>query len=246
MIPLIGKDAFAAWAAVAKLIHNYAGPVFGVTLVLLLLMLLPHNIPNGNDVRWFLKGGGLLSKNSHPPAGRMNGGEKAWYWLLATVGVAVIVTGGVMIFILDLTREQSQIALTVHAISSLIITAVALGHIYIGTAGTEGSLEGMTTGKVDLNWARQHHDLRVEDLQRKGQAESLTRRPIAGFPPARTPGLRRAFFSVIRCCVRRCLSRGLQQDPRVPAAHAAIDLGDGSRAPRRRNPRSRVDRDRPA
>jgi len=25
--------------------------------------------------------------------------------------------------------------------------------------GTQGTLEGMTRGDVDLNWARQHHDL---------------------------------------------------------------------------------------
>lgn len=177
LIPLIGKDAFAAWASIAKEIHNYGGPVFSVSLTLLLLMLLPFNIPNGTDIKWFFSFGGLLSKKSHPDAGRMNGGEKVWFWLLAIVGGAVVVSGVLMLFGTEiygtgLTREGSQTAMVVHGIASLVILAVALGHIYIGTAGTEGSLEGMTSGKVDLNWARQHHNLWVEDLERKGKLKT--------------------------------------------------------------------------
>lgn len=169
LIPLIGKDAFAAWASIAKEIHNYGGPVFGVSLTLLLLLLVRHNIPNGTDIKWLLKAGGMFSKNSHPHAGKMNGGEKVWFWLLATVGMAVVVSGAFMLFDTSLSREGSQTAMIVHGIASLVILAVALGHIYIGTAGTEGSLEGMTSGEVDLNWARQHHDLWLEDLQRNGK-----------------------------------------------------------------------------
>jgi formate dehydrogenase subunit gamma len=35
----------------------------------------------------------------------------------------------------------------------------SLAHIYIGTIGSEGSLESMTTGYVDENWAEAHLDL---------------------------------------------------------------------------------------
>ncbi len=184
MIPLIGKDAFAAWAGLAKLIHNYVGPVFAATLVLLLLLLVVKNIPNGRDLKWFLKGGGMIGK-SHPSAGFMNGGEKVWYWLLATVGLAVVLSGLAMNFLTDLSRTDSQLAMTVHAIGSIVIMAVSLGHIYIGTAGTEGALEGMTTGEVDINWARQHHDAWVDELERKGKVQSpATQGAPGGAAPA--------------------------------------------------------------
>lgn len=172
LIPLMGKDAFAAWASIAKEIHNYGGPIFGVSLVLMLLLLVRHNLPTGADIKWMLKLGGLFSKNSHPPAGRLNAGEKVWFWLLATVGMAVVISGFFMLFATELSREGSQTAMLVHGIASLVILAVAMGHIYIGTAGTEGSLEAMTTGEVDLNWARQHHDLWVDELQRRGKVPS--------------------------------------------------------------------------
>jgi formate dehydrogenase subunit gamma len=45
----------------------------------------------------------------------------------------------------------------------------SLGHIYIGTIGTEGALEGMVTGEVDVTWAKQHHDLWYEEIS--GQVE---------------------------------------------------------------------------
>jgi len=32
-----------------------------------------------------------------------------------------------------------------------------LAHIYIGSIGSEGTLEGMITSRVDASWARQHH-----------------------------------------------------------------------------------------
>ncbi len=55
-----------------------------------------HNFPTGVDMKWLAAGGGLFKKN-HPSAGRMNAGEKIWFWLLATVGVAVCVTGLILV-----------------------------------------------------------------------------------------------------------------------------------------------------
>jgi formate dehydrogenase subunit gamma len=40
-----------------------------------------------------------------------------------------------------------------------LFIALILAHIYIGTLGMEGAFEAMATGNVDLNWAREHHDL---------------------------------------------------------------------------------------
>ena len=51
-----------------------------------------------------------------------------------------------------------QLALIIHGIAAVLLIAGSFGHIYIGTLGTEGSLESMTTGYVDENWAKAHHD----------------------------------------------------------------------------------------
>jgi formate dehydrogenase subunit gamma len=163
--PIFGDAVWAGMMSTTKLVHNYLGPVFGVLLVVLLLRLLHHNLPKKHDLTWFKKGGGLVGKG-HPDAGFANGGEKVWYWLLATAGIAVVASG----FVLDFPnygqgRDTMQWANLVHGVAALGLTAVAFGHIYIGTLGTEGSLEGMATGYVDETWAKEHHNLWYEEVK---------------------------------------------------------------------------------
>ena len=43
-------------------------------------------------------------------------------------------------------------------IVALVVITVSFGHIYLGTAGVEGTLGSMTTGYVDAAWAKSHHD----------------------------------------------------------------------------------------
>ena len=111
--------------------------------------------------------GGLIG-TKHPPAQRMNAGEKGWFWLLIFAGITVSVSGLVLDFT-NFGQERSfiQINHIVHVCSALLLSIGALGHIYIGTIVTEGALEGMKTGKVDKNWAKQHHDLWYEELREK-------------------------------------------------------------------------------
>lgn len=158
LIPLLGPQGFAAWANVAMLAHNYLGPFFAVGILIEIVWWLRHNIPNASDVTWFAQGGGMISRK-HPPAGRMNGGEKLWFWIICTFGIAVCITGIILNFPnFEQTRETMQIASIIHAISAIVWTAVAIGHIWIGTLGTEGALEGMTSGRVSEEWAKQHHN----------------------------------------------------------------------------------------
>ncbi len=67
-----------------------------------------------------------------------------------------------------------QTANIVHGSLSIIWIAIAFGHIYIGTIGSEGSLDGMVTGEVDENWAKQHHDLWYEEVKQGDGVASTT------------------------------------------------------------------------
>ena len=190
LIPLLGKAGFAMWAQASITIHNVLGPVFTVGILMMIIMWIWHNFPNATDIKWFKQGGGLFS-NAHPSAGRMNAGEKVWFWIVAIVGLAVSLTGLVMLApvygiaipawaeflpLVEGSRPDMQQANLIHAVLSLGWTAVALGHIYIGTAGTEGAFEGMSTGYVSAEWAKQHHDLWYEKAEAKGKViEPLTR-----------------------------------------------------------------------
>jgi formate dehydrogenase subunit gamma len=56
------------------------------------------------------------------------------------------------------TRNLLHLSQLSHVIAALVFIGFALGHIYLATIGTQGTLEGMIDGEVDENWARTHHD----------------------------------------------------------------------------------------
>jgi formate dehydrogenase subunit gamma len=179
LIPLIGHEAFSAYAAFAKPFHNVIGPPFIAGLLLMILFWIRDNLPNRLDIAWFKAFGGLVG-DRHPSAGRMNAGEKAWFWLLALGGAAVSVSGLLLDFP-DFGQERwlMQISHLSHVVFALVLMAGALGHIYIGTIGTEGALEGMVTGRVDKSWAIQHHDLWYADVSRADVTPSTPSEPPA-------------------------------------------------------------------
>jgi formate dehydrogenase subunit gamma len=62
-------------------------------------------------------------------------------------------------------RSTMQMAHMVHSASNLLMLVVFMGHIYLGTLGTEGALEGMQTGYVDETWAKEHHALWYDQVK---------------------------------------------------------------------------------
>jgi formate dehydrogenase subunit gamma len=180
LIPLLGPKAFAGYAQFALSAHNYVGPLFSIGVLLIIVFWIPRNLPNATDAKWFAEGGGMVG-NKHPSAGFANGGEKVWFWLICTVGVGVVVSGFVLNFPnFEQTRETMQIASIVHAVLAIVWIAAFFGHAYIGTLGTEGALEGMTTGKVDVNWAKQHHDQWYEEVKNRPAATERAAQPAIG------------------------------------------------------------------
>jgi len=67
-----------------------------------------------------------------------------------------------------LPHEEMQLAHLWHAIVATTMIIAIIAHIYIGSVGMEGAFDAMGDGQVDLEWARQHHDLWVEEEQAKG------------------------------------------------------------------------------
>jgi formate dehydrogenase subunit gamma len=66
---------------------------------------------------------------------------------------------------IEYLRAQMQVAHMIHASAALVMIALFIGHIYMGTVGTEGAYAAMKTGYVDETWAREHHALWYQDIQ---------------------------------------------------------------------------------
>jgi formate dehydrogenase subunit gamma len=179
LLPLIGNDAFSAFSQAAKYAHNFTSFPFVLGLVLIVVMFIKDNIPDKIDIEWFKQGGGFI-KSKHAPARRFNAGEKLVFWGALGAGAAVSVSGYLLLFPFYMTNiADMQIAQVVHSIFAILFVALILGHIYIGTLGMEGAFEAMWTGEVDFNWAKEHHDLWLEDELAKDRPAGPPRYPSA-------------------------------------------------------------------
>lgn len=169
LLPIVGPEAFTAVSLWGKYAHNFLSFPFTLGLVVMLLVWAKDNVPNSVDIAWFKAGGGLIG-DSHPAAGRFNGGQKMIFWITVLGGAAVAVTGYLLIFPFFFTDIAGmQLSHIIHSLLAVLMIAAIIGHIYIGSFGMDGALDAMTTGDVDLNWAKQHHPLWVEQEMAKGR-----------------------------------------------------------------------------
>jgi formate dehydrogenase subunit gamma len=159
LLPLIGPDAFADVSQAAKYVHDFTSFAFMAGLLLIVVIFFRDNLFEKVDLEWIKQGGGFI-KNKHAPSGRFNLGEKLVYWLSLAAGIAVSLSGLLLLFpFFGTDIAGMQLVQVVHAVVAVLFVALILGHIYIGTLGMEGAFEAMGTGEVDLNWAKEHHDL---------------------------------------------------------------------------------------
>jgi len=189
LIPVMGPEAFATLAAGSKFIHNNIAWAFMIGMAMTFVMWVAHNIPNKLDIKWLLAGGGIFTK-SHPSAKKFNAGQKIIFWTVMLLGFSVSLSGLSLLFPFEmpmfaktfalinsvagtdlptvlLPHEEMQYANIWHSIVAFVMMLAIIAHIYIGSVGMEGAFDAMGNGQVDLEWARQHHDLWVAEVEAK-------------------------------------------------------------------------------
>lgn len=191
----IGADfssgqGFYAWLSYwGKIIHDYAAWGFMAGLILIFVLWVGQNLPDKHDLNWLAKAGGFFTKGVHPPSKKFNAGQKLLFWVVVLLGASLSVSGLALLFPFQilpwngtfaavnaigfslptdlLPIQEMQLSQLWHAVVALVLIAVILGHIYIGTLGMEGAFDAMGTGKVDENWAREHHSIWTEEIARE-------------------------------------------------------------------------------
>jgi formate dehydrogenase subunit gamma len=198
LIPLFGKETFAAITLAGKWVHNNVAWAFMLGLVMVFVMWVMHNLPSTTDLKWIAQGGGMFSEGVHPPARKFNFGQKLIFWAVILLGASISLSGVSLLFpyevplfavtfdilnslgaeavwgaplVTELTPlEEMQYAQIWHAMVALAMVVVNIAHIYIGTLGMEGAFDAMGSGMVDRNWAKEHHGLWVEEEDAKAGA----------------------------------------------------------------------------
>lgn len=195
LIPAFGHESFALLAVGSKWVHNNISWAFMISLVMIFVLWVVHNLPDRTDLNWIAKGGGIFTK-SHPPAKKFNAGQKLIFWSVIVLGGSISISGLALLFPFELNmfaatfaklnslgiselvglgelrttlapHEEMQYAQLWHAILSFVLMAIVLAHIYIGSVGMEGAYDAMGSGLVEEQWAREHHSLWVEEVEAK-------------------------------------------------------------------------------
>ncbi|WP_096698536.1 formate dehydrogenase subunit gamma [Polaromonas sp. AER18D-145] len=185
LLPVMGLTLFGWLTYLLKNMHNFAGPLFAVSLVIVFFTFVRDNMPSRGDIGWLLKGGGLLS-GKEVPSHRFNAGEKLVFWGgVFFLGIIVVASGLVLDKLIPgliYVRDTMQVAHMVHAVATVLMMAMFIGHIYIGTIGMQGAYDGMKTGYVDETWAREHHEYWYDDVK-AGKIPAQRSEPA---PPSQT------------------------------------------------------------
>ncbi|WP_298837040.1 formate dehydrogenase subunit gamma [uncultured Roseobacter sp.] len=193
LIPAFGHEAFSTIAIASKWVHNNVSWAFMLALIFVFVLWVVHNLPDRTDINWLMKGGGILG-GGHPPAKKFNAGQKIIFWSVILLGGSISASGLSLLFPFELPmfaatfekvnalglpqmlgyaelrtdlapHEEMQFAQLWHAIVSFVLMGIILAHIYIGSVGMEGAYDAMGSGEVELQWAREHHSLWVDEVE---------------------------------------------------------------------------------
>jgi formate dehydrogenase subunit gamma len=169
ILPVIGTALFGWLTYALKNVHNFMGPLFAVSLTMIVLTFVKDNIATKADLVWVSKAGGMLGGHDEIPSHRFNGGEKGLFWWGITIpGIVVVATGLILDKLipgLGVLRGDMQVAHMIHAVCAIWMMALLIGHIYMGTVGMRGAYSAMRTGYVSEGWAKEHHGLWLDDIK---------------------------------------------------------------------------------
>lgn len=183
LLPIMGSTLFGWLSYALKTLHNFVGPVFAVSLLIVFFTFVRDNLPAKGDMEWLKRGGGLLGSHE-VPSHRFNAGEKVLFWAgVFLLGLIVVGSGLVLDKLVPgwgETRGQMQVAHMIHAVAAVFMMAMFIGHMYIGSIGMKGAYQSMRTGYVDEGWAKEHHELWYDDVK-AGKIPAQRSKPAA--PP---------------------------------------------------------------
>ena len=151
-------------------VHCAAAPVFAVSLTLLTLTWSEACRFKKHDWEWAKHCGGYLGGRQDLPADRFNAGQEAFFWVVALLGLAVILTGlGRMVPVLDATGQAALYQ--IHRYGALLLFLGFLVHLYLATLANPGTLLGIISGYVSAEWVKHHHPLWWERIRRAEKGE---------------------------------------------------------------------------
>jgi len=161
----------AAWGGTSRIVHR-VGAVGFVAVPVIYMILNPKS-----SLEWLKEAftwgkadlGWLKSAPTYyfgfdiipmPPQERSNTGQKMWMVVVITMGIVLVVSGGIMWFGKGLVSDGVfQWSVFAHDAAFVIAGAMFIVHVALGAFHPRFSeaLRSMVTGKVSVHYAKDHH-----------------------------------------------------------------------------------------
>ena len=154
----------------AMTIHFYAGIIFAISLVLMLIAWAKDCLFDLEDIKWFkVLGGYVVRTDQHFDLGKFNPGQKIFTWYVFIFGVVIAVTGYIMWTPFDFSRQLVQISYPIHALCAALFGIGWLGHWYLGAWANPGSVNVITSGRASLAWCAHHRPKWLRKMKKEGK-----------------------------------------------------------------------------
>ena len=165
----------------AKNLHGLATISFALVVIPMFLIWVKDSIFNFDDLKWVMILGGYLSKEVKPvPAGKVNAGQKMWFWVATLGGMVMIITGAIMFFMdfdIAMLREITglsqidllRLAAIVHTATALVVVALFITHMYMSIFAIKGAIHSIITGYKEEDEVRILHNSFYKKLKKEGK-----------------------------------------------------------------------------
>ncbi|MCP4644577.1 MAG: formate dehydrogenase subunit gamma [bacterium] len=139
-------------------VHGWAAPVFTLGIVAMVVTWASDGRFAPHDLEWAKRFGGYLGGSQDVPAGRLNAGQKGFFWVAGVLGVISMATG-VLLVAPGFGAKGQTMVLIAHRYGTLAFVVLGIVHAYLATLANPGTLWSILTGYVANDWAKHHHPL---------------------------------------------------------------------------------------
>jgi formate dehydrogenase subunit gamma len=149
-----------------KVVHNWAGVIFLLSLFATLFNYLGEALTyDADDWAWVKMGGGYLTKGpvKVPPMGKLNPGQKLYYLVILIAGIA-IAASGFAIWLVPGARTLTLVSHLVHNLSFILFVVAVPAHAYLGTLANPGTFRIMVYGTVPIEFARKKYPKWMKEI----------------------------------------------------------------------------------
>jgi formate dehydrogenase subunit gamma len=149
-----------------KLVHNWSGVVFTISLFATLFNYLHESLTfDADDWAWIKMGGGYLSKKhvKAPPMGKLNTGQKFYYILILLAGIC-IAASGFAIWLIQGNRSLTLVSHLLHNLAFILFVVAVPAHAYLGTLANPGTFRIMVYGTVPLEFAKKKYPKWMKEI----------------------------------------------------------------------------------